>query len=416
MTTSRTCRERLLAVLLFLLGSLVAGPAAAAEIGPEADLCAEINLLAPGGELVLRPGEYQGPCTIRTGGLPGAPIVIRAQDLDRRPQIVYDRARSNVMDVKADHVVLRGLRFGPTLRGVDGVRVYGGRDVTVEDCEFIGVSGIAVVANHNSVRDLVVRRNVIRDSRATAMYFGCHDGAACAVSGLVVERNYIHTVRVDDPEVGYGIQVKLNSTGAVRDNVVVDAKGPGIMLYGARDLTARSVVERNFVMASARSSGIVIGGGPVVVRNNVALGNAEAGIVLQDYGGRGLLRDVVVTHNTLYDNRGGPIGLPAGGLRGVTVMNNALHGLTGLFPLPPPHPGLRLAGNVACAGVACFVDPLTFDFSPTPGGRLHGAAAVRGEPWAPGDDFFGARRGLPPTVGAIEGTGRIIPMGLKPVP
>ena len=37
-------------------------PAAGAdEIGPEADLVAEINALRPGTELVLRPGEYQGP-------------------------------------------------------------------------------------------------------------------------------------------------------------------------------------------------------------------------------------------------------------------------------------------------------------------------------------------------------------------
>ena len=33
------------------------------EIGPDADLCAEINSLPPGGELLLHGGEYRGPCT-----------------------------------------------------------------------------------------------------------------------------------------------------------------------------------------------------------------------------------------------------------------------------------------------------------------------------------------------------------------
>ena len=95
---------------------------ASVEIGPEADLCAEINALAPGDELVLRPGEYRGPCTVRRGGLPGAPRVIRAKDLADRPRIVYGGATANVLDVKADHVTIRGLAFGPTQRNV--VPVY----------------------------------------------------------------------------------------------------------------------------------------------------------------------------------------------------------------------------------------------------------------------------------------------------
>ena len=95
-----------------VLGALLGASAsegAPVEIGPEADLCAEINALAPGDELVLRPGEYAGPCTIRRGGLPGAPTVIRAKDLAARPRIVYGGATANVLDVKADHVTITPL-------------------------------------------------------------------------------------------------------------------------------------------------------------------------------------------------------------------------------------------------------------------------------------------------------------------
>src|SRR3990172_9164580 len=130
---------------------VTASDARAAEIGPEADLCAEMNALAPGEELVLRPGDYQGPCTIRRGGLPGAPVVIRAKDVQRRPRILYGGTHANVIDVKADHVVIRGLDLGPTQRGVDAVRVFSRQDVVVEDCRFTGLGGIAVVANHTSI-------------------------------------------------------------------------------------------------------------------------------------------------------------------------------------------------------------------------------------------------------------------------
>ena len=43
---------------LLLFGS-VAGPGTAAEIGPDSDLCAAINALAPGEELALQPGRWR---------------------------------------------------------------------------------------------------------------------------------------------------------------------------------------------------------------------------------------------------------------------------------------------------------------------------------------------------------------------
>ena len=75
------------------------------------------------------------------------------------------------------------------------------------------------------------------------------------------------------------------------------------MIYGALDRGRVSHVEDNVVRGSRRSSGIVIGGGPVVVRGNVAIGHAHAGITIEDYGDRGLLRDIEVTDNTLQGNR-----------------------------------------------------------------------------------------------------------------
>src|SRR5262249_48916457 len=156
-----------------------------------------------------------------------------AADPERRPRIVYTGRVSNVLEVRASHVTIRGLEFGPTLADIDAIRVFGGGGVTVEGCRFSDLGGIAVVANHASVSGLTGGRNEIPFPGATAMYFGCHDGKGCIVDNLVVERNYIRRVTAVESQVGYGVQFKLNTVGVIRDNVIVDTKGPGIMVYGA---------------------------------------------------------------------------------------------------------------------------------------------------------------------------------------
>jgi hypothetical protein len=388
-----------------------AGPtrAGAREIGSGSDFCSAANALRPGEELVLRPGDYQGPCTIRNGGLPGAPVVIRALDSAQRPRIVYAGRDSNVLDVKASHVIVRGLRFGPTQTEVDGVRVFGAEEVTVEGCEFDGMGGIAVVANHANVRGLVVRNNVIFGSRATGMYFGCHDGTTCAVTDLLIEGNYIHGVTAGPDEIGYGLEIKLNSAGTVRGNVVVDTKGPGIMVYGSRDPALFSVVERNFLADSHTSAGIVVGGGPALVRNNIAVGSAEGGIALEDYKRRGLLRGVVLVHNTVFGNAGGIV-VPSSGPLDALVINNAAQARPGTPVLPPARAGLVLRGNADCTGAPCFADPEARDFSPAAGSPLVGAGVGRAESWFPAADFFGARRSAPPSAGAVERSAGPVPL------
>jgi Right handed beta helix region len=402
-------------MLAWLAGMvLTSSRVAAREVGPEANLCAEINALSPGEEIVLRPGQYQGPCAIRRGGRAGAPLVIRGADPVHRPRIVYGGRDTNVLEVRASHVIIRGLEFGPTQTDVDAVRIFAANDVTIEDCHFAQLGGIAVVANHSSVRGLVVRRNVIRDTLATPMYFGCHDGAKCSVTALVVERNVIQGVTAPDPAIGYGIEVKLNSTGVVRDNVVLNTKGPGIMVFGSRNLEDVNLVERNVTIGSRTSSGIVVGGGPAIVRNNVAASNEQAGIGLEDYQKRGLLRKVFVANNTVYKNRAGGITMPDTGISGVVIVNNAAEAGGGAGAYPAAHTGVWMAGNVDCTTRQCFANPQQDNFSPHAASVLRGAGVFRSDPWMPLEDFFGARRSIPPTAGAIERPSG--PLSLTPQP
>jgi hypothetical protein len=73
-----------------------------------------------------------------------------------------------------------------------------------------------------------------------------------------------------------------------------------------------------------------------------------------------------------------------------------------------------VAGNVDCSLRAGFAGPEILDFSPLAAGGLVAAGAVRGDPWAPAEDFFGAPRALPPTVGAIERAAGPIVIGPRP--
>jgi hypothetical protein len=392
-----------------LLGGLALGvvglsPAVGAgeEVGPESDWCAAANALAAGEELILHPGEYVGPCAIRRGGTAEAPTVIRARDPDDPPRIVgpSDRA-GNAISIYAGHVVIRGLAIGPVPDG-DGVRVYAGNGVTIEDSRIADIDSSAIAATHVSVHDLTIRRNEIARTGWTAIYLGCHEGLQCQHTGLGVHQNIISDISAPahgpggDP--GAGIQIKLNSTAVIRDNVIRQTVGPGIMVYGARSLVDASLIEGNFVSGARTSSAIVVGGGPAIVRNNVTVNSGDSGIGLEDYGKRGLLRGIVVIHNTASGNLQGGISIYSKGRVEARVVNNLVQARRGTPAVPRGRVGVLSLGNVVCAIGACFADPLGGDYSPL--------AAIPGlamsESWTPVQDFFGQPRRTPPTAGAIE--------------
>ena len=377
----------------------------AKEIYPADEFCRAINDPASGEELILLPGEYSGPCMIRRGGTAERPLIIRAKSVNGRPRIVYDGQSANVIEVRADHVVVMGLSFGPTRKNIDGIRIRANRDVSVVDCEFSHMGGIAVVANQSNVRGLRVKGNVIRSSNATAMYFGCHDGQSCQIGDLMIENNLIDGVSAAENEVGYGIQVKLNSPSTIRDNIISDTKGPGIMIYGGREALEESLIERNFVSGSRSSSGIVIGGGPATVRNNIAVGNGQAGIALYDYGQWGLLRRIKVGFNTVYGNEAGGIVASAGKVAESLIVGNVGASLSGAPAFPARQAGLSLEDNLVCDN-GCFADAGKNDFSPAPNSLLERRVVGYKAAWQPADDFFAQSRKSPPKPGAAESAGQ----------
>ena len=403
-----------ISVLAVLLICPPGGGPGAAEIGPETDLCSALHGLGPGEELTLRAGHYRAGCALRQGGTPRAPIVIRSADMDQPAHLVAPPDSVSTLSVRASDITLRGLHFGPTRSEVDGVRVISGQRVSIEDCRFNQMGGFAVVAADTSVRNLTVRRNLVSDSTATAMSFGCRDGISCVASGLVIQGNVIRSVSAIPPQPGHGVQIQLNSSAIIRDNVILDTKGAGIMIQGAADLSTTSLIERNFAQGSRASSGILVGGGPAVIRNNVTALNFDAGIALENYMRRGLLRAIVVAHNSVYANQQGGLQAPGHSPMEATFLNNAVHARAGTLALPLPRPGLRMSGNVDCSWAPCFANPDALDFSPFAGSILAGRGPSQSEPGVPADDFFASPRAAPPAVGAVDRPSGPIRLGPRP--
>ena len=291
----------------------------ATVVGPRDDWRRAIDAARAGDEVALAPGRYLGGLAVTRGGHTGQPVIIRALDASERPMLTPSGAVSYLLDIRADDVVIRGLSLPPTRASVHGIILRGASRVTVEDCKFEGLGGLAIVETMTAC-DVVIRRNEIRNSRTTAMYFGCHSGS-CVVSNLVIENNYIENVTAPLRTIGYGIQVKLNSSATIRGNVIFGTKGPGIMVYGTEHGQTGNRVERNVTIGSRRSSGVVIGGGPAIVRDNVAAGNAVAGITVEDYADRHLLRAIEVCGNTVYGNRRGGIRVDAAHVDAVIAGN-----------------------------------------------------------------------------------------------
>jgi hypothetical protein len=137
------------------------------------------------------------------------------------------------------------------------------------------------------------------------LYIGEHGGSS-PVTNFVFDGNYLDASQVFNPNiVGYGMELKLNVKGAVvTNNVILNTKGPGVMLYGTSDGNPAdaNLVEFNIIAGSRESPGILVGAGPSIVRNNMALGSPGGGIRVYDYNNRGLLHNVSVTGNTSASN------------------------------------------------------------------------------------------------------------------
>jgi hypothetical protein len=379
----------------------VAGPALAADVAlvPGDDWCAAINAASPGDTVNLAAGDYEGPCTISVSGEDDAPVTLAGD----HAAIVYEGTQSNVIDVDASHVVLEGLSFGPTNADIDAIKIRSGTGIDIRECTFSGVGGISVSANSADTSDITIASSDFVDLQATGVYLGCHDGSCRSADFLIAGNRWDG---VTSPDVGYAMETKLESYGAIRDNVVADAQGPAVEVYGSSDGNL-TTVERNLLVGSRDAATLEIGGGPVLVRNNVVIGGDGAALLVYDYGGRGLVFGIVVIGNTAWGTSADAVSLQSWySGRDLSFEDNAVGRDDGSPALPDAVSGVPMEGNLDCSGPGgCWIDAPSWDLWPSSDGPLVGAAVTTDPPLL--DDWCGRTRPFPATVGALElGTGQ----------
>ncbi len=280
-----------------------AGQGRQIPVRPGDDYRPILRQLQPGDTLVFLPGVHERSTVLELSGTAERPITIRGQmDAEgRRPVVQFTGRGHNLWRLTGRHVVIRDLELHST--HAYALRVDQAEHVRIESCIFRDCGGGDLSANTADVHALHVFRSLFTGTRRTPVYIGRHDGGL-KVTEFRFEGNVIDGREIEAGE-GYGIQLKLNVTGGVvRGNWIEHTRGPGIMVYGAKDddPALGNLVEGNVVVGSRNSGGILVGAGPARVHGNLLVGNAQGGIRVYDYGGWDLLRNVDVMENTAAAN------------------------------------------------------------------------------------------------------------------
>lgn len=381
------------------------------------DLWAALDALPPGTEVIVHSGTWttQEPSgswyrELVLNGTEAEPIVVRVAD-GETVRLEGDPAGSqNVLNLSGSWYTFEGFEV---VYGSHGLRIGGSANGVllnnrVHDTADVGISMNREGAAYDA---MVLRGNEVYRTGGTGecFYLGCNEGA-CVVSNSVVEYNYCHDTL--GTEQGDGIELKTGSYGTViRHNVVVDTRGPGIILYGTNGGDPNRV-EGNLVWGT-NDNGIQLVGDVEVV-DNIVIDAGVYGIYSQASQGA-TPDDLVVAHNTVLRAGSGCFRADDwDAVEDAVVANNALlcDGGTAIR-LGGGVGAARFAGNVVTgssalgegvrdggSAAALVVDPDGPDLWPVDGSLLvdgGDAAAV-----SVSTDFdCRARRGTP-DVGAYE--------------
>jgi len=302
--------------------------AAIIEIGPGDDFRAAMQNLAPGDTLVMHAGTYtlSSYFELDLAGTADAPIEIRAA-AGEQPVIHYVDGGQNIVNIaNSAFLTIDGIEFSG---GSRGIRLTNSSDITIRNCHVHDTAANAISANDtgNVYARLTFVHNEIDHAGETAegFYLGCNDDA-CRIHDSLVANNYIHDLDGATVTQGDGIEIKAGSyANVVRDNVIHDTAYPGITLYHTNGNGAPNVIERNLVWNSG-DNGIQVTG-DAIVRNNIVLSAAAAGIGIHASQG-GSVQNLVIVNNTVLKASGDALHISdvAGA---VLVANNALYAASG---------------------------------------------------------------------------------------
>lgn len=302
-------------------------------VKPGENYAAILTRLQPGDELLLHEGTYEGNALISNSGFPDKPIIIRGYgNGEKRPVLLWGGAgairnylNTPLFQVNGSNIVFDYLEFRS--KYAYSIRMgqagKGNSNVTIKNCVFYESGGGDISANASVNYDNInILDNYFIGSKATPVYIGVHTGKANVTNftfkGNVIDGSQIYGGFIT----GYGIQLKLNVISSViENNYITNTKGPGIMVYGAEKSGSgnANIVRNNIVVGSRNDAGIVVGGGPSTVVDNLIIG-CMGGIGIINYNNRNLLDNIVLKSNTASCNRN--YGMSFGNARNINAQDN----------------------------------------------------------------------------------------------
>lgn len=395
--------------------------AASVTLSPGDDVAAFTSSLLPGDVIQFRAGTYTIPSRLTWVGLGTAEAPIKLQ-AEAGAEVILEGTMNDYVIVIDDssYIEVRNLtiRQAEGSEGVGGIVVDDSSNVLIEDLE-IGPLGRTAMYLAGDDSALTVRNNHMHDiGHGSALYAGCGD-ASCWLQGSTISGNWIHDV-VD--EYGYGLYIDNGGQdNTVTDNVIYNSTYRGAALTST-EYGPPNVFEGNAIWGVG-DIGLLLTG-TATVRNNLVFNVGGVGIYARD-GGRDTLANLVIAHNTVANSDSHGVYVEGWAAReGMVLANNAVANPTGrAFYAGENHVSEqnRIVGNVFTGlvdgldplagqytpgnGFGDFMDASGWDFYPSAGSALVGAADPSSESWVPTIDFNGtARSGSSPDVGAYERT------------
>lgn len=386
-----------------------------------AALKSAVQNLQPGDRLLVEGGVYSvnSLFSVSLVGTAAAPIRIEAMP-GETPVLTRPNAGQNCINIGTPSsgptrfLLIRGLEI---TGGSIGVRVEDCEDLWIDECYVHHTGAVTLRASSHDTARLTITDSEfafssVSNDTGEGIYLGANNGVVIT-HGTVVARNYVHDMYTDQ---GDGIELKQGSYDClIAENVVHSTNFPGILVYGT-DGEALNVVERNLVYDITQNAMQVQG--EAIVRNNVVFGGDRPAFLSFDHQGTTI--DLTVANNTFVTTSGRAARLNSwNGRAGMELVNNALYSESGdaIFAVGGLA-GVTIEGNVVHgnvvdfgagmyaqgSGLADFADAswdgTLRDVHPSPGGALieAGSSALGAE-----EDGAGATRpGAGGAAGAFE--------------
>jgi len=404
------------------------------RVTSEDDLNAAVGNLQAGDSLLFASGDFvlSENLAFEFSGTAGAPITIRGED---GAAIVIAGGASIGLSlngsiwVNIENLTIRGDSDWES-GSYTGISLSGVEDVSVSSVHIHSIGSHGVIINGGSERVVVQDSEISNTVDGSGIYVGCGDeeDSSCYTEEGTLSHNWIHDISGENKS-AINLRHGTQSVNAI-DNVIYNIQSTGIWM-GSTEGGIQNSANANAIW-NIGGAGIAIRGA-AMVRNNVVFNTEGSGIITVNPE-RDTYNTMVISFNTVANTASWGMVLNDWDLAdGSVLANNAVYNPSGrsirmTYDETGNHPdtinfittnmingwadGLdELSDHFATGnGWIDFIDIEGWNFYPASGSAILDQANPDGDTYIPSYDFNGvAREGGTPDIGAYEFDGTVNP-------